>query len=369
MKYKVPFVNYSLQYLNIKKDLNQAIERVLLNGDLILRQDVEQFEKNIASFVGTKYAVGVNSCSDALIFSLMAAGIKPGDEVITVSHTFFATIEAIHHIGAVPILVDIGEDFLMDMSTLEKAITSKTKAVIPVHLNGRICDMEQLTAIAEKHNLIIIEDSAQALGATYKREKAGSFGVAGCFSFYPAKILGAFGDAGAITTNDGNLAEEIRLLRNHGQRTKTELICYGFTSRLDNLQAAILNTKMKYLPEWIERRREIANLYQKGLSEVKNIKLPPAVKNSPERFDIYQNYVLRAEKRDELFHFLKEEGIETLIKDPIPNHRHINLGLSHFSLPLTEKFANEVISLPMYPELENTQIDYAINCIKNFYKN
>lgn len=369
MKYRAPFVNYSLQYTNLKKEIDQAIEKVLLHGDLILRQDVEQFERNIASFVGTKHAVGVNSCSDALFFSLMTAGIKPSDEVVTVSHTFFATIEAINHVGAVPILVDVKDDFLMDMSKLKKVINPKTKAIIPVHLNGRVCDMEQLTAIAKKHNLIIIEDAAQALGAVYKGEKAGSFGLAGCFSFYPAKILGALGDGGAITTNSSDLAERIRLLRNHGQKTKTELVCYGFTSRLHNLQAAVLNIKIKYLSTWIGRRREIADFYQKGLSGIKCIKLPPAPNNSQERFDVYQNYVLRAEKRDELFNFLKEKGVETLIKDPVPNHCHKNLGLSYFSLPFTEKLSKEVISLPMYPELEDAQVDYVINCIKNFYKN
>jgi dTDP-4-amino-4,6-dideoxygalactose transaminase len=368
MAYKVPFVNYSLEYRNLEKEINEVIRDVLARGDLILRKDVEEFENNLASFVGTKYAVGVNSGTDALIFSLRAANIGSGDEVITVSHTFVASIASIVHVGAKPILVDVKEDFLIDVNQIESAITPKTKAIMPVHLNGRVCQMDKIIEIAKKYNLIVIEDAAQALGAKFQGRAAGSFGVAGCFSFYPAKLLGAAGDGGAVVTNDENIAEKIRLLRNHGQKTKTEIVCYGETSRLDNLQAAILNVKFKYLPDWIERRREIATLYNKDLTEISEIKLPPAPNSDPKYFDIYQNYVLRAQKRDELYSFLKEKGVETLIKDPIAVHHHPNLGLTHFSLPYTEKLANEVISLPIYPELTQEQIDYVINCLKEFYR-
>lgn len=368
MKCKVPFVNYPLQYRNLEKEIDQTIKRVLSYGNLILRRDVEEFEKKIASFVGTKYAVGVNSCSDALIFSLMAAGVRKGDEVITVSHTFFSTIEAVIHSGATPVLVDIGKDFNMDTEKLESVITSKTKAVITVHLNGRLCDMEKLTAIAQKHNLVIIEDAAQSLGATFNGKKAGSFGLAGCFSFYPAKLLGALGDGGAVTTNNDDVAEKIKLLRNHGQKSKDEIVCYGFTSRLHNLQAAVLNVKFNYLPEWIRRRREIAEIYNKGLSEIKEVKLPPAPDSDPHYFDVYQNYVLRVQSRDKLFKFLKEKGIESLIKDPIPNHQHKALSLSLFNLPFTEQLSKEVISLPIYPELTDDQVECVINCVSNFYK-
>jgi len=368
MKYKVPFVNYPLQYHLIKKDIDEAIHRCLENGDLILRSDVEEFEKNISSFLGVKYGIGVNSCTDALIFSLKTAGIKKGDEVITVSHTFFATIEAIVHCGAKPILIDVGEDFLMDMDKLEEVINSKTKAILPVHLNGRVCNMEKLMEISKKHNLIVIEDAAQALGAKFDEKMAGSFGLVGCFSFYPAKLLGGFGDGGIVVTNDKSVAEKIRLLRNHCQKTKTEIVDYGFTSRLDNLQAAILNVKFKYIQKWIKRRREIAKIYNDGLSKIPEIKPPPVPDTDPRFFDVYQNYVLRVPKRDELFNFLKEESVETLIKDPIPNHFHKNLGLSHFHLPNTEHFAKEVISLPMYPELTNKQVEYVIEAIHKFYK-
>ena len=365
MNYKVPFVNYPLQYRNLEKEIDEAIKDVLSRGDLILRKDVEEFEKNLAVFLGVKYAIGVNSCTDAMILSLTAAGIGLGDEVITVSHTFFATIEAIHHSGAKPILVDVGDDFLMNVEELEKAITPKTKAIMPVHLNGRVCQMDKITDIAQKYNLLIIEDAAQALGAKFGGKCAGTFGLAGCFSFYPAKILGAVGDTGAVVTNDEAMAEKIRLLRHHGQKSKTEIIYYGWTSRLDNLQAAVLNVKIKQLPQWIERRREIAGLYQKELTGVPQLKLP--LFDGSQRFDVFQNYVLRAQKRDELYEFLKEKEVETLIKDPVANHRHSALGLSHFNLPFSEQLTKEVISFPLYPELTNEQIEYTIKCVKEFY--
>jgi dTDP-4-amino-4,6-dideoxygalactose transaminase len=368
MDYKVPFVNYKPQYQNLKKEIDKAIQGVLERGDLILRQDVKEFEKNLTSFLGVKYGVGVNSGTDALIFALRAAGVGPGDEVITVSHTFVASIASIIHVGAKPVLIEVREDFNMDVEKVEEVITPKTKAILPVHLNGRVCQMDKLMEIAKKHNLIVIEDAAQALGAKFNGKTAGSFGVAGCFSFYPAKLLGAAGDAGAVVTNEENLAEKIRLFRNHCQKTKTEIVCYGETSRLDNLQAAVLNVKFKYLPDWIKRRREIAEIYNKGLSNIAEVKLPPAPNSDKRYFDVYQNYVLKAERRDELFKFLKEKGVETLIKDPIAVHCHPNLNLSHFSLPYTEKLAKEVISLPIYPELTQEQIDYVINCLKEFYR-
>ncbi len=372
MNYKVPFVNYKIQYQNLKNEIDEALKRVLTYGDYILRGDVEEFERNLASFVGTKYAVGVNSGTDALIFSLKAAGIGPGDEVITVSHTFVASIAAICHVGAIPILIDVREDFNIAVNKIEEAITEKTKAILPVHLNGRVCEMDKLMEIAQKNNLLVIEDAAQALGAKFQGKTAGSFGLAGCFSFYPAKILGAAGDAGAVVTNDENFAEKVRLLRNHGQRKnsegKIEILLFGETSRLDNLQAAILNVKFKYLPKWIKRRREIAEIYNEGLKEVSQIDLPPAPNSDKRYFDIFQNYVLKAERRDELSNFLKEKGVETLIKDPIANHKQPRLGLSHFNLPYTEKLAEMVISLPIYPELTQEQIDYVINSVKDFYQ-
>jgi dTDP-4-amino-4,6-dideoxygalactose transaminase len=367
--FKVRFVNYPLQYKNLKTEIDAAIENVLERGDLILRRDTEEFEKTLADFCGAKYAIGLNSGTDALFLSLLAAGIGKGDEVITVSHTFVASIATIVQTGATPVLVDVAKDFEMDTSLMEKAITPRTKAIIPVHLNGRMCDMEAIINIARRHNLIVIEDAAQAIGAKFNGRRAGSFGLTGCFSFYPAKILGAPGDAGALVTNDEQINKKVRLLRDHGQKTKTEIIAFGWNSRLDNLHAAILNVKIEYLEKWIERRRQIAAIYSEELAGTTRIILPPAPDPDAKHFDVFQNYVLRAENRDQLFSRLKDCGVETLIKDPVPNHRQPGLGLSHFHLPLTEIMAKEVISLPMYPELDDAQIKYVCEVVRNFYAN
>lgn len=367
MKYKVPFVNYPLQYRKLKKELKSAMEGVLLKGDLILRADVERFEKRLANFVGSKYAVSLNSGTDALFLSLIVSGVGKGDEVITVSHTFVASIAAIVQCGAVPQLVEVRDDYVMDVDAVEKAITEKTKAIMPVHFNGRMCNMGKIMAIAKRHNLLVIEDAAQALGASFKGKGAGSIGLTGCFSFYPAKILGCFGDGGALTTNNAAIAKKVCFLRDHGHKTKTEIVGFGWNSRLDNIQAAVLNVKLKYLPQQIKRRRVIAALYDKGLSGVKTIKRPLAPNADARFFDVYQNYVLRAQKRNTLFSFLQKKGVETLIKDPVPTHWHKGLHLSRFHLPFTEQLAKEVISLPMYPELTNEQIDYVVSGILDFY--
>ena len=371
MKNKVRFVDPGKQYQLIKEDVLKIIDNVLSKGDLIMREDVEQLEKNIAGFIGTKHAVSLNSGTDTMFFALKALNIGPGDEVITVSHTFIASIAVIVNAGAKPVLVDVKDDFTINVNQIESAITDKTKAIIPVHLNGRVSEMDKIMEIAEKHNLIVIEDAAQALGAKFKGpvgwQMAGSFGIAGSFSLYPFKILGCFGDGGVLTTNNDQLAEKIKLLRDHGQKTKTEIVCFGWNSRLDNLQAAILNLKFKYLPQYIDRRREIAQLYDKGLNQVKGITLPPAPDSDDKHFDCFQNYVLKAEKRDELYNFLKNEGVETLIKDPIANHNQSGLNLSEFKLPYSEKLAQEVVSLPMYPELEEEEINYVIESVKKFY--
>ena len=367
--YKVPFVNYPEHYHRIWKEVMEAITEVLSKGDLILRDQLRQFEENIASFVGVKYAVGVNSGTDALYLSLKTAGVGPGDEVITVAHTFVATVSAIVYCGAKPILVDIGEDMNMDLNQVEKAITPKTKAIVPVYLNGRMCNMGRLMEIANEHNLLVIEDAAQALGATFDGKGAGSFGLTGCFSFYPAKMLGAAGDGGAVVTNDEEIAEKIRLLRDHGyQRSSGDILYYGYNSRLDNLQAAILSVKLKHLPKWIERRRELASIYHQGLSDLQELKLPPPPRSDDHFFDVYQNYVIRANERDRLVAHLRESGIEILISWHKPMHHHDALGLKHFHLPKTEQVSNEVLSLPMYPELSDEQVKYVVDAISNFYK-
>jgi dTDP-4-amino-4,6-dideoxygalactose transaminase len=346
-----------------------GITEILSRGDLILRDQLRQFEENTASFVGVKYAVGLNSGTDALHLSLLAAGIGPGQEVITVAHTFVASVAVIHHCGATPVLIDIGDDYNMDIDQVEKAISPRTKAIMPVHLNGRLCDMKKLTKIAKKHNLVVIEDAAQALGASFEGKKAGSFGLTGCFSFYPAKILGAAGDGGMVVTDSEDVAEKVRLFRDHGQRRATgDILFYGFNSRLDNLHAAILDIKLRYLPQWIERRRELAILYHKGLSNLPQIKLPVPPDSQTRYFDVFTNYVIRARERDKLVTYLKENGIEVLISWPKPMHHHAALNLGHFNLPMTERISQEVVSLPLFPELSNEQIEFVIDVIHQFYR-
>lgn len=368
MVYKVPFVNYPEHYRRMWNEVIGAISEALSRGDLLLRGQLRQFEKDIASFIGVKYAVGLNSGTDAMFLSLKADGIGRGDEVITVAHTFVATIATIVHCGATPILVDVGEDMNMDVEQIEQKISPKTKAIMPIHLNGRLCNMEKLMAIADEYNLIVIEDAAQALGASFNGKKAGSFGLTGCFSLYPAKMLGAAGDGGFATTNDEKMEEKIRLLRDHGQqRTTGKILYYGFNSRLDNVQAAILNVKLKYLPKWIERRREIAKNYHDGLSDISEVKLPPPPTTTGPYYDVYQNYVIRVKDRDKLVKFLEKNSVETMVSWRIPNHLQMSLNLKHFSLPKTEKLSSEVVSLPMYPELTDEQVHYVINVIHVFY--
>jgi len=368
MNYRVPFVAYPEHYRRLAGEIDCAIKRVLTGGDLILRDDVRRFEKGLSSFLGMDYAVGTNSCTDAMLLSLRAAGIGPGDEVVTVSHTFVATVAAIVHCGARPVLVDIGQDFNMDVAQLEAAISPKTRAIMPVHLNGRCCDMDSLMTIASAHNLIVIEDAAQALGASADGSKASTFGLAGCFSFYPAKLLGAFGDAGIVVTNDKSLAEQLGLLRDHGRETKDDIGLYGFNSRLDNLQAAILNVKLKYVPQWIQRRREIAGLYHEGLGDIERLILPTPPETGGRYFDVFQNYVVRSREREKLIEYLTRRGIEILVSLAKPVHRQAALGLDHFHLPLTEQVSEEVLSLPMYPELSNKQVEYVIESTHQFYK-
>ncbi len=368
MTYKVPFVDFPTQYRRLEGEILVAVKEVLGKGDYILRDQVQQFESGVASFLGVDYAVGVNSGTDALYLSLRVAGVGPGDEVITVAHTYVASIAVIVHCGATPVLIDVGEDFNMDVDQLEQAISPRSKAILPVHLNGRLCNMERVMGIASRYNLMVIEDAAQALGATFDGKKAGSFGLAGCFSFYPAKLLGAAGDAGLVATNDKELDKNVRLFRDHGRRTKDEFDCFGFNSRLDNLQAAILNVKFRYLPQWIERRRELAGMYHHGLSDLPYLKLPPLPQSQGRYFDVCQNYVIRAQQRDGLVEYLRECGVEILVSNPIPVHHQKALGLSHFHLPLTEQLAEEVVSLPMNAELSNEQVQFVIDSVRKFYK-
>ncbi|MFA5309403.1 MAG: DegT/DnrJ/EryC1/StrS family aminotransferase [Dehalococcoidales bacterium] len=368
MSYRVPFVNYPEHYRRIWDETMAALTDVLTHGDLIMRAHLREFEESIAAMSGSKYAVGLNSGTDAIWLSLVAAGIKTGDEVITVAHTFVATAAVIVHCGARPVLIDVGDDYNMDVSRLEAAITPRTRAVIPVHLNGRLCEMDRLMEIAGKHKLIVIEDAAQALNAAFDGKKSGSFGLTGCFSLYPAKLLGAAGDGGIVVTDDENIAQKIRLLRDHCvERATGDILGYGFNSRLDNLQAALLNVKLKYLPAWIERRREIAARYQHGLGGIPGLSLPPPPA-AGRYYDVFTNYAVLSDNRDGLVSHLTESGVETIISWPKPMHRHPALGLGHFRLPRTEKISREVVSLPLYPELSDAQADFVIGSVRKFYR-
>jgi dTDP-4-amino-4,6-dideoxygalactose transaminase len=369
MNWKVKFFDYPMQFKIHEKGYIEIIQVTLSKGAFILGEDLKRFEENLAKFVGTKYAIGVGNCTDALLLSLYASGIGHGDEVVTVSHTFVATVEVIKFLGSTPVLVDITDDHNMNVNLVEAAITPKTKAIVPVQLNGRICtNMDKLVDIATKHNIILIEDSAQALGAKYKGKGAGTFGLSGCFSFYPAKLLGAFGDAGAIVTDNSEFADKVRMLRNHGRGKGTDINLWGLNCRMDNVHAAILDFKLKQLPDWIKRRREIASMYHNQLSSIKELKLPPPAEDG-EHYDVFQNYEIEAERRDELIAYLKENGIEVAIQwGGKAVHQYGALGLEHISLPRTEQLFRKALMLPMYPELQDEQVRYIINTIQDFYR-
>jgi dTDP-4-amino-4,6-dideoxygalactose transaminase len=366
MTYKVPFVDARTHYQSLKSEINDAIGACLTKGDLIFRQQLRDFEAHFASYVGVKYAVGLNSGYHALQFSLQAAGVGPGDEVITVAHTFVATVSAIVNVGAKPVLVEVSDDYNMDPDALETAITPNTKAVIPVSLNGRVCKMDQIMAIADRHNLEVIEDSAQALGADFRGKRAGSFGLTGCFSFYPFKLLGGFGDGGAITTNDEEIARFVGRLRYNGEDRQTgEFHHHGQTALLDNVQAAVLDVKLRHLPDWIEHRRTIARLYCQGLEGIPGLKLPPY--DGEGHFDAFQNFVIRTRERDRLREHLRNDEIETLVSWPKPMWQHKGLGLPDPRLPKTECVCREVLSLPMSAETTPEHVETTIQSIRKFF--
>lgn len=366
MPYKVRFVNFPRQYQQLKEEFNSVFEEIMSGGDFILRKHLEEFEKRIADYVGTKYAIGVNTGTDALYLSAHALGFGPGDEIITVAHTFVATIGAVVQCGATPVLVDINDDFNIDAEQMEASITSRTKGIIPVHLNGHACNMDRIKDVAQKYNLRIIEDAAQALGAQFKGKRCASFGDTGIFSFYPAKMIGTAGDGGMICTNNDALARKLRAFRDNGRVETVEVIeCFGWCTRLDNLHAAILNMKLNHFDRWIKRRREIAKIYDEGFSNTPGL-IPHPVSNN-DYFDVYQNYVIRTERRDDLVAHLRNSGIEVLISWPRPLHKQKALGLEHFKLPITERISSEVISLPMYPELTDNEVDLVIKAVRGFF--
>lgn len=365
--YRVRFVNPQEHYRKLKPEIDHALTDTLAKGDLVLRQQLKDFEAHLADYVGVKYAVGLNSGYHALHFALLASGVGPGDEVITAGHTFLATVSAIVHTGATPVLAEVGADYDLDIDDVARRITRRTKVLLPVHLNGRMCDMAALMALAERHGLMVIEDAAQALGATFDGKMGGAWGMAGCFSFYPFKALGALGDGGALTTNDERVATMARRLRYNGEDRDTgEYHHHGYTALLDNIQAAVLDVKLRYLPSWVEHRREMASLYRQGLQGVGDLQLPHY--DETRHHDSFQNYVIRTSQRDRLRDYYREQGVETLVHWMKPMWRHPALGLPDPGLAGTEQLCREVISLPMSAETTAQDVATVVEVTREFFR-
>lgn len=363
----IPFFNYSEVFSSSEEELVEVFRNVLRRGAFIQQSDLLEFEENLAAFLGVKYAFGVANCTDGLIIAMKSIGIQPGDEVIFPSHTFVASAASIYFVGGTPIPVEIGPDHLMDVSKIENAITSKTRAILPVQLNGRTCNMDAIQKIADKYGLKIVEDAAQALGAKFKNRSAGSFGDAASFSFYPAKTLGCFGDGGAIVTSNDEIAEKILKLRDHGRDENGEVTGWGLNSRLDNLQAAILNFNFSQYKETIARRREIAGLYNEFLQGLPNLKLPPAPDSDLDYYDIYQNYEVETSARDELREYLDTAGIKTILQwGGKAVHQFEKLGLN-YELPKTEQTLKKSFLLPINTMITDNDVKYICEKIIEFY--
>lgn len=363
----VPFVDLKAQHDSLRGEIFEAITNVIDNSAFIMGPAIKELEANFAEFCGCKHVIGCSSGTSALNLALWAIGIGPGDEVITIPHTFIATTEAISVRGAKPVFVDIdAATYTMDVSKLEAAITANTKAVIPVHLYGHPTDMDPLLAIAKKYGLKVIEDCAQSHGAEYKGRRVGTMGDIGCFSFFPGKNIGAMGDAGAITTNDDELATKLNKLRNHGRLGKYEHEMVGYNERLDNLQAAILNVKLPHLNDWNALRRKHAAEYAEDLAGA-GVGLPAVATDCTH---VYHLFVIRHPNRDALQKHLKEKGIATGVHYPLPLHMqpaYSNLGYKEGDFPVTEKAAKEIISLPMYPEMTREAVTEVAEAIKEFH--
>lgn len=368
----VPLLDLKAQYRTIRSEVLTTIETVCDEQGFILGPRVIELERSLAEYAGTSHAVGVASGSDALLLSLMALGVRAGDEVITVPFTFFATAGAISRLGAKPVFVDICADtFNINPDNIEQVVTPRTKAIIPVHLFGQCAEMEAITAVAKRHRLAVIEDACQAIGARRHGIMAGAMGETGCFSFFPSKNLGGFGDGGLITTNDGKLYDAMAMLRVHGSHERYLHEFIGINSRLDALQAAILQIKFKYLDRWAEGRRRNAARYEQLFTDAKlidNVTLPTTAKGNEH---VFNQYTVRVQKRDALRAYLKDLGVGTEIYYPVPMHLQTcyrDLGYSQGSFPISEQAAEEVLSLPIYAELAEAQLTYVVEMIAAFYK-
>lgn len=361
----VPLIDFGRQYAYLRKDMEKAVLGVMERGHYIMGPEVGELERAIARLCDTKYAIAVASGTDALLIALRAVGVAPGDEVITTDFSFFATAGVVSRLGATPVFVDIEPDsYNLAPELIEAAITPRTKAIMPVHLFGQVADMDPIMALGRKHNIPVVEDAAQAIGSEYRGRKAGSIGEIGCFSFYPTKNLGAAGDAGIITTNDDKLNEACRMLRLHGQSGKYEHKIVGYNSRLDTLQAAVILVKMPYLEEWSRARQKHARVYDTAFSGVDGLRVP--IVKDYTTFHIYNQYTLASPKRDTIVAGLNEAKIGNCVYYPIPFHKQAcfsNLGYKPDDLPESSKAANQVFSIPIYPELTDTEQQEVIRTV------
>jgi dTDP-4-amino-4,6-dideoxygalactose transaminase len=363
----VPFFDYRRDFLAEEESLVRIFRDVGQRGAFILQDDLRRFERNLARFVGAKHAIGVGNATDGLLLALRAAGVGAGDEVIFCSHTMAATAAAIHFAGATPVPVECGPDHLIDAQAASAAVTSRTRALLPTQLNGRTADMDELRRIAARHNLLIVEDAAQALGSRFRGQAAGTFGSAGAISFYPAKLLGCLGDGGAVLSNDSGTAARLLQLRDHGRGEDGEIAAWGLNSRLDNLQAAILDWRLTKLVDTIERRRAVAQLYGQALADLEELVLPPGPDSDPDHFDVFQNYEIEARHRDDLREFLRSRGIGTLIPwGGKAVHQWTGLGFKQ-RLPFTEALFERVLLLPMNPTLSDDDVHAVCEAIAGFY--
>jgi dTDP-4-amino-4,6-dideoxygalactose transaminase len=365
----IPILDLKAQYRSIKDEVDAAVLGVMASGHFVLGPNVKALEQEVADYVNCQYGVGVASGSDALRLSFAALGIGPGDEVITTPFTFVATANTISHAGARPVFVDIDpHTFNIDPARIEAAITERTRAIVPVHLYGQPAEMGKILEIARRHDLYVVEDCAQAIGAEDGGRRVGSFGDVACFSFYPTKNLGAYGDGGMVTTNNADIAGRIDVLRRQGGKTKYYHEILGFNSRLDEMQAALLRVKLRHLDDWQARRRQVAARYDELLGDVKGVGVPCV---RPDVTHVYHQYTIRVLQRDDLQEFLKERGIGTMIYYPLPLHRqglYQDLGYCQDSLPVSEQAGHEVLSLPVYPELTEEQVHTVVDTIGEFVK-
>ncbi|MFA5795026.1 MAG: DegT/DnrJ/EryC1/StrS family aminotransferase [Candidatus Brocadiia bacterium] len=369
----VPFVDLGAQYKQIREEVIKKIDDINSRGDFILGEDLKMFEQEFSAFCGVQYGVGVASGTDALYLALMACGVKAGDEVITAPNSFIATAVAISLTGAKPVFVDVDPvTYNINPKLIKAKITSKTKAIIPIHLYGQPAEMNGIMSIARAHKLFVIEDAAQAHGVMYKGQRVGGFGDLACFSFYPAKNLGAYGDGGMVVSNNQALSDKVRMLRNYGQKVKNQHSTFGVNSRLDNLQAAILRVKLKYIDRWNDNRRKNAKLFQKCFLSGSAIDRNKVVLPNPageQQDHIYHIYAILIENRDKLGEYLKSKGISFGMHYPIPIHLqecYGYLGYKKGDFPAAENMAAKTISLPMYPEMELEQIERVVAAVKDF---